>query len=368
MEAVVQQQSDNPVMREHEPEIMPSTSGQGANNPQPQVRSGGDNPNYIGGGAQQASNLGPAIAEVTREDQEGQQPSSPSQIVPQEAQSDISTPPSPVLNSPHHFTQMEAYLIAQLDKLDHYKNFFAKQENTTLANKFETLFNVTTNDLEIVRTTWQECGQLPRFAFERVQMTCVPTNVDVKERELMITVKISGLPVEENATIYVIGEFEYPLTGKQETLAESIGRWSHNIKIEPSKFFKCFTRNDRRQLDMIYSTDLLPFYEADSKQIHFDRALKFFVDKGKSRTLKRKFKPVKLTFYKRTNILSFDKKIGSVQIKIDAINDESTIMHRPHIMFERKRTDACVDIISRVREPLVDKSLRVHEEKVLVLT
>ena len=282
----------------------------------------------------------------------------------------ISPAPSLLLVTPHQsdFAQMEAFLLLQLEKCTFYKSLFEKQDNTTMANKFETMLNLTTNDLEIVRSSWRDRGELPRYAFEIVKMICIPSNVDVKEKEMLITVKISSLPVAVDAMVYAVAEFEFPLSGKEETIGESLGRWSKSVKIEPKRLVNCCSEADSRQLDMIFSTDVKPFYATDSKQMQFDRAARFYIEKGKSRTLKRKFKPVKLTFYEKTNLLRCDNKLGTVQVRVDGINDNATVVHRLPIMNGRKQTEAYTDIRVRVREPLVDKSLKNHGEKMLILT
>ena len=266
------------------------------------------------------------------------------------------------------YVQLEQFLLAQLEKCTHYKSVFETQDNSTLASKFETLYNVTVNDLDIVRKTWQTEQQLPGYAFEKVFMTCLPTNLDVKEKELEISVKVSSLPVASNAHIYAIGEFEFPITGKEESFSDFWGRWTHTMKIEPMRALKRYAGGKTHQLDLIHCTDIKPFHKQASKLTYFDRALKFFIDKGKPLTLRRRFKPIKLTFYEKNNLFKLDRKLGSVQIKIDGINDFATFVKRLPIILGRRQLDAFAEIKVRVREPLVDKSLKNHRERLLVLT
>lgn len=278
-------------------------------------------------------------------------------------------PPPPQAIIPHSsdIAQMEAFLLVQQLKCDYYKKTFEKQSNTTLANQFETYSTLTHKDLDMLRTCWREGGRVPKFKFETIRITSVPTNVEVKEKELHVVVRTSNLPVARDSVTYVIGEFEFPLAGKEETVGEKAGRWLKNIKIEPKKLFCCPVDNSR-QLDIVYSTTTKPFHDPDSYLVEYDRPMQFYVDKGRSRSFRRKFKPIKLNFFKKTSVINWDRKLGSVQVKIDSINDEATLNMRASIMNGRKMTEAVADIKVRVREPLVDKTPKTHEEKILVLT
>lgn len=272
-----------------------------------------------------------------------------------------------------NFEQMEKYLLEQIDRCLYYKGVFTLQENTTLASKFETLYNLTKNDVEIVRSAWRDHMSLPRYAFEIINMTCVPTNTNIQDKELQVSIKVTGLPVTDHLAVYCIGEFVFPIENKDETIGESLGRWSRYVKIEPNRLLGCCCSSDKqqaqRQLDIVYSAVDKPFYEpVESRQIYFDRPMSFFLEKGRSRTLKRKFMPIKLTFYERTNIFRRDKVIGFVQMRIDDINDDATVMQQLTVTSGRKQIEALVDARCRVRHPLVDKSMRNHQEKILVLT
>lgn len=303
----------------------------------------------------------------TEEPQEPQaQPQS--QSTPVKEQPKLSQTPSMTTITPHKsaLAQMDSYLAVQAEKFSYYKSYFDNQGNITMASKFESLATVTLQDQETLRQIINENGELPRFNFDYVRMSCVPANVDVKEKELQIVIKTSNLPVEENSLTYIIAEFEFPVV-REETVSESIGRWAHSVKIEPKNLI-CCSRESNRQLDIIYSTDVKPFFDPESKLTEYDRPLTFFVDKGKSRTLKRKFKPVKLTFYEKTSFVRCDKKLGTVQIKIDGINEDASIVSRLPIMNGRKQTEASAEVRVKVREPLVEKTIRTHSEKMLVLT
>lgn len=305
------------------------------------------------------------------------QPSSPSEKPSSEPIGSIDGGKSTKLSSmsslvivphPTEFAQIEAYLQLQLQKCAYYKKIFEGQSNLSLAAKFETFHSITLRDLELLQRCWREGKGVPKFKFEPAKVTCVPTNVEMKERELHLVIKASNLPVADNSVTYVIAEFQFPLTGKEETIAESTGRWVRNVKIDPKNLMCCSGSDDPPQLDMVFSVSSKPFYDPNSNMVEYERPIKFFIDKGRSRTLKRKFKPIKLTFFEKTASIRCDKKIGTVNVKIDDINDEASLIVRSTIMNGRRSTNAVTDIKVRVREPLVDKTLKTYEEKLLVLT
>lgn len=264
------------------------------------------------------------------------------------------------------FAQMEKYLNDQVALCNYYKQLYEDQKNDTMANLFATHLLNTNRDLDLLRIAARNNENLPKYKIETVTFNGVPVNVDVKERELQLVVRTSKLSVSaENAQIYVIGEFSFGLS--DEPVSTTISRWFHHVKVEPRNLV-CCSVDASRQLDIIYSTDGKPFMNPSSEWLEFDRPLLFTVNKGKSRTHKRKFKPLKLTFFERTNLLKSDKKLGTIQLKVDAINDEARIKTKQVIMNGRKDTGAYADIQIKVWKPLVENTIRAHEEKLLILS
>lgn len=265
------------------------------------------------------------------------------------------------------YKQMETYLVNQINKCGHYKDYFDKQGDSTLSNKFATNLENSTRYLETLKTVQQSGDYLPQFTIENVECTCTPVNVDVREKELQVRVR-TNLAADKDALVYVIGEFSFPITGSSDdNLIGHANRWYRYLKIEPKNAICCSDVSGSRQLDLVYATKAPSFREPKSKLLEYERPLSFFVDKGKSRTLKRKFKPIKLIFYEQTNLLKFDKRLGSIQVKIDDINDDNTLIIKQTISCGRKAASAECEIEVKVREPLVNKSARKVEEQLLVL-
>lgn len=263
------------------------------------------------------------------------------------------------------FVQIEDYLGQQIARCDYYQGVFEKQNNITMANKFKTYSAVSAQHLELLRYCRKNNDPLPKYTFERFCLNCLPVNIEIKEKELQIIVKVSNLSGLSSSPTYIIAEFEFPHP-RDETMTNYLTRWFHYVTIEPKKLL-CCSGGESRQLDMVPSTDDVLFTDPEGKVTSYDRPLTFFVDKGKSRTLKRKFKPIKLTFYEKTNICACDKRLGCVLVKIDAINDDSTVIARLPIVNGRKQTAAIAEVRVKVKEPLVNKSIRAHEEKLLML-
>lgn len=263
------------------------------------------------------------------------------------------------------FSQMETFLLQQIARCQYYKETFEKQSNVTMANKFATYSLSSTKHLELLQLCWRNNEPLPKFKFENVCFNCLPVNIDVKDKELQLIIKTSNMKVSPGASIYSIAEFEFPHP-RDEPMTNYMARWIHYAKIDHKKLF-CCSGEESRQLDIVHSIDIAQIFDPENKFTSFNRALTFFVDKGKSRTLKRKFKPIKLIFYEKTSIFKCDNRLGSALVRIDAINDESSLLARIPITNGRKQTDAFVEVRIKVREPLVNKSIRSHEEKMMLL-
>lgn len=263
------------------------------------------------------------------------------------------------------FAQMEAYLVDQVTLCAYYKKLYEDQGNETMANLFSTHLQNSARDLDLLRVAMKNNDSLPKYKLETVAFNGVPTNVNVKDKELQLIIRTNKLPVQENAQIYVIGEFFFSIS--DQTISSAISRWFHHVKVEPKNIVCCST-DASRQLDIIYSTDRKPFTNPESEWLEFDRPMSFTVTKGKSRTHRRKFKPIKLAFFERTNLLKSDKRLGTIQLKVDLINDEARISTKQVIMNGRKDTGAFADIQIKVWKPLVDNTIRAYEEKLLILT
>lgn len=260
---------------------------------------------------------------------------------------------------------MEAYLINQIEKCDYYQSLFEQQENTTMANRFAAYSVDSAKSLDLLRTSIKNNEEPPKHRFELINFNSSPINVDVKERELQLVVKVANLSVPEDHIAYIVAEFEYP-AAEARTVADSFGQKIRYARIEPKRL--CICSSEPTQLDLVYSTTEKPFTEPDSEYLYFERPLTFSVEKGKSRTFKRKFKPIKLTFFHKTRFYRQDKKLGSIQVRIESINDEVCSVLRSPLMNGRKKTDADAEVKVRVREPLVDTSVRAIEEKLLYLS
>lgn len=264
------------------------------------------------------------------------------------------------------FAQMETHLLKQVDKCEYYKQLFKQLDNPTMANQFETYAISSAKSLDILKECLRNNAWLPNYKFEVANFNAVPTNVDVKEKELQISVRTANLNNERpSAEFYVIAEFIFPRPSA-ESFTGSIQRWLHHVRVEPKDFCSCFGE-DSKQLDIIYSNSLVPFNNPESDLKLYDRPFSLYIDKGKSRTLKRKFKPVKLTFYEKSGAFRLDRKLGTIQLRVDDINDEATLSFNQPIMNGRRATSASAIVKVRVREPLVTKTIRSIDEKMLIL-
>lgn len=282
---------------------------------------------------------------------------------------------------------MESKLKNQLLKLNHYKQYFEQKNDTALVEQLSQLASTTTNDLELIQKCASDGTELPEIETENLEFTAIPINLDVKEKELSISVQAKNLD-NSDASIYVIGEFSFP-PSTNETIYEFCSRKLKEFKVQPSSILtNCFSK---RQVDKTYSIERISNSEVTttnnsdakddntdkstacnqdndrsqlSETIIFEPALSFFIDKGRSKTFKRKFKPIKLTFWKSGCL--FDNLLGTVQFKIDDVNDTCTLNLKTPLKRRLLAQGECsISAKIRVREALVDREARSIAQEII---
>lgn len=266
------------------------------------------------------------------------------------------------------YQQMEQRLKQQIIKCQHYEKYFEEViQNPTLAQKFRTYALHTNEDLTYLKLKRENKDPVPRFKFEIMNFSCLPVNTEIEDKQVQIIVKSSKLPDDvDESTHYIIAEFDYPYA-REETPLEAIRRWFRNTRISPSNFISCLAP-DSKQYDMIHPIGRPAYFaHQESDAIKYSHPLTFYVEKGRSKSHRRKFKMVKLNFYQKTGLFEKDRRFGTAQFKIDRINDQIMVLERSYLQLGTKKLDTFVDLKVGVREPLTDKSIRSHEEKILVL-
>lgn len=271
------------------------------------------------------------------------------------------------LNTNRILPQLVTRLENQLLKLEHYKKVFTQQGDDSWVEKFENLIGRTTQDLELLRKCHEDNQVPPKHSYEYVEFDAMPVNPDVKDKELKIAVRAKNLQSSElesiDKQIYVIAEFGFPMPSGGGFL-ECLARALRQFFIRPSTI--CPGSNRACQVDKAYSINTVTLEEPTSSYIQFEPNLTLYIDKGKSKTHKRKFKPIKLTFWQKRCL--YDKMIGTLQFKVDDVNDISTLVIRSQMKKKlRTQPDTPVDIQVKVREPLVEKNARPIKEKILFL-
>lgn len=288
--------------------------------------------------------------------------------------------------------KVESRLKNQLLKLNYYKQYFEQQNDTALVERLAELASTTTTHLELIEKCVKDGVQLPDTECETLELRCIPINLDVKEKELKISIQAKNLDASD-AQIYVISEFFFP-PPSNETACEFCSRKLKEFKVQRlSIFTNCFSK---RQVDKTYSSDRIPAQEKqvptpvndhnnignndnsapgnkttiDKPQsyetILFEPALSFYIDKGRSKTFKRKFKPIKLTFFKSGCI--YDDLLGTVQFKIDEVNDWCTLdLDAPLKRRLLAKGECSINAKVKVREALVEKEPRPIIEEILKL-
>lgn len=261
------------------------------------------------------------------------------------------------INDPSlHYSLVESRLRNQLLKLEFYKQYLEQQDDCSITERLTSLIDGTRKDLELLSNYSKQSEFISANHFtEQIEFKAVPTNPDLKDKELQIKVLANNLDPNGSAS-YVVAEFVFP-PPTSETLGDYLTRRYKQFRVQPSSLFTNVFH--ARQVDKAYSNTL---YE---NRIIFNPITCFYIDNGRSRTFKRKFKPIKLTFWKSGCL--YDDMLGSVQFKIDEVSDQCTLSIRSQLKRRlRSSVSECIiDVEVKVREPLVDKSARSITQEIL---
>lgn len=265
--------------------------------------------------------------------------------------------------------QMELILTNQFMRLDSYRKFFMDLGDEELTKRFSILLTKTSASLDQLKSSSRGNQEIPKYSYDAFEFIAMPVNPDLRDRELRVSISMTGLQGGElediDSQMYVVAEFDFP-PDPEETYYDYVHRKFRQFSLKPSTII--IPNSDGPfQIFKASSIRLKPFDNPNNEMLKFEPPISFYIEKSKAKTLKRKFKPLKLTFYKKCCIS--DKKVGKIQFKIDEVNDESTLNLESTLKKRRFRLrgDANVEAEVRVREPLVEKEPRPLRERFLLL-
>ncbi|XP_068748558.1 coiled-coil and C2 domain-containing protein 1-like isoform X2 [Montipora capricornis] len=237
------------------------------------------------------------------------------------------------------FSRLEDALIKQIEMCARNAQHYQKLGDITNTKNFEKMSKNLRQDLDAVQSARKHQDPPPRFHYEDRSFTIVDSFPDLSDSEVEINI-IRGLNVPlpsgyqpKDMDTYVSYEFPYPSadepqTGRTQTV-------KHSINPEYNEVFK----------------------------VNIDR---------KNRSLGRIFKrqPLKLEVKYERGFLKGDKTLGQVQVKLSSFDSKCEI----HDCFDlmdtdrgRKAVGGKIEVHLRIREPLVDKDVKVEKWKWLVI-
>ncbi|XP_073257066.1 coiled-coil and C2 domain-containing protein 1-like isoform X1 [Porites lutea] len=255
-----------------------------------------------------------------------------------EAQDCDPTPRTPEETS-ELFSRLEDALIKQIEMCARNAEHYRKLGDITNTKNFETMSKNLRLDHDAVQSARKHKDPPPRFHYEDRSFTIVDSFPDLSDSEVEINI-VRGLNIPlpsgyqpKDMYTYVSYEFPYPSadepqTGRTQTV-------KHSINPEYNEVFK----------------------------VSIDR---------KNRSLGRIFKrqPVKFEVKYERGFLKGDKALGQVQVKLSSFENKCEIHDCLDLMDTdrgRKAVGGKLEVHMRIREPLVDKDVKVEKWKWLVI-
>jgi len=263
------------------------------------------------------------------------------------------------------FNRMDKYLAEEYVKWLHYSKLFEDQHNVAMATRFAFYASEAYRNLELLDSCWAGNLLLPRHGFVIVNFSSVPFNPEIRRGELHIIVKALHFGASDPSKVYCVGEFEEP-TQVSTSILDTLRNWSNTVL---SYFGNAITYSalESNQLDLVRAISQVPFNGSSYDSIEFDRPLIFHFERRSISVCKAtKFKPIKLSFYQRSKPYRRDRRLGWVQLKLDAMKDYNSIATKMMLRDGDENASSLVQLRVKVREPLV-KSIRAIAEKHMIL-
>ncbi|XP_078361651.1 coiled-coil and C2 domain-containing protein 1-like isoform X1 [Oculina patagonica] len=237
------------------------------------------------------------------------------------------------------FSRLEDALIKQIEMCARNAQHYQKLGDITNTKNFEKMAKNLRQDLDTVQSARKHQDPPPRFHYEDRSFTIVDSFPDLSDSEVEITI-VRGLNIPlpsgyQPKDMYTYVTYEFPFPSADEPQTGRTQTVKHNINPDYNEVFK----------------------------VNIDR---------KNRSLGRIFKrqPVKFEVKYERGFLKGDKALGQVQLKLTPFDNKCEIHDCYDLMDTekgRKAVGGKLEIRMRLREPLVDKDVKVEKWKWLVI-
>jgi len=236
------------------------------------------------------------------------------------------------------YGRLETALKLQIKTSKNNSNHYKLLGDLSAAKNFETLHKGSQQDLDTLTMSKLHGNPVPKFHYEMKSFPIVKSHPELSDSECEITiVRCINIPLPsgyqpKDMYSYVVYEFPFPNDSPQTGSSNVVKN-----TINPE----------------------------------FNQSFKVSIDR-KSRALQRVLRrqPVSFKLMYQRGFLKSDKALGQANLKLENFSNRSMIHECVDLMDTdrgRKTVGGKIEVILKIREPLVDKDIEVVNEKWLVL-
>lgn len=233
------------------------------------------------------------------------------------------------------YTTLQDDLLKQIKMCESNRNHFTKLGDVSSASRFDKMGDSTRKDLDALKNAYDHGDPVPRFHYETRQFSLVKCCTELGDNDLELTI-LRGVNYNPPAGYtsadmhtYVKYEFpfpEAPQVGETAVIKATLNpEYNQTFKLEVNRKSRSFLR-------------LLK----SSKTFKFD------------------------VYYKR-GFLKGDKLLGSVNLKLQSLEEKCIIHECADLVENRKAVGGKLEVRWRVRDPFVSKQVEQMTEKWLVI-
>ncbi|XP_078317784.1 coiled-coil and C2 domain-containing protein 1-like isoform X2 [Crassostrea virginica] len=233
------------------------------------------------------------------------------------------------------YKKLEQDLISQIRTCATNGQHFTKLGDVVSAAKFEKMENGCRKDLDALKNAFKHNDPVPKFHYENKTFSLVQCNTDLGENDLEVMV-IRGIQynlpekyAEKDLDTYIKLEFPFPTDDQQTAQSETIKgtcnpEYKETFKLEISRKSRAFARVVER-------------------------------------------KSAKFEIFHKRGFLKSDKLIGTVNVKLQPLDNKCTVHDSYDITDGRKTLGGKLEVKLRIRDPFKSKQVEETREKWLVI-
>ncbi|GAB1606435.1 coiled-coil and C2 domain-containing protein 1-like [Argonauta hians] len=233
------------------------------------------------------------------------------------------------------FKKLQESLVSQIQMCSANSKHFTKLGDVLSASRFQSLEQNCIKDLDSLKNAFHHGDPVPRFHYETTSFSMVKCNTDLGDNDFELNI-VRGINYNppgsysaKDLDTYVKFDFPYPTDEPQVHTTETI---------------------------------------KDTDSPEYNVTVKLQINR-KSRALLRIFekKSLKLEVYYRRGFLKSDKVLGTVNIKLQCLENSCTVHDSYDLMDGRKSLGGKLEVKLRLRDPLKNKQVEEMKEKMLII-